>query len=203
MDERPCRRRKVRPLGRAGGFDSHRHPSASCLRPRRTTSSSQEARILKLTFGRPRPCLLVLRYHRRASARMTETRWTSTRTTNVKDGVRISDYFLKHVLSRSLVHEDRCTCVCPLLNLSLSLPYMRKTPKPFLSPSHVVTPPADEPGSRRSREDRASARPRVSRVSTGLMIPSSHRRAEAYSAVDCSSISSLSVECLVGSLYKR
>jgi hypothetical protein len=81
--------------------------------------------------------------------------------------------------------------------------YIRKTPKPLPFPSHVVLPPTlFRPRKARSRVTMPSPRPTTSRVSVGLIIPSSQRCAVEYSAVDWSSISAFKEECWAGSLIK-
>ena len=82
--------------------------------------------------------------------------------------------------------------------------HIRKTPKPLPFPSHVVLPPTlFRPRKARSRVTMPSPRPTTSRVSVGLIIPSSQRCAVEYSAVDWSSISAFKEECWAGSLIKR
>ena len=83
--------------------------------------------------------------------------------------------------------------------------HIRNTPYPLPSPSQVVVLLAllPEPAPLRSRAASANASPTVSRVSTGLMIPSSHNLAVEYTAVDWCSISDLSEVCWAGSLVSE
>ena len=75
--------------------------------------------------------------------------------------------------------------------------HILNTPKPFPLPSQVFDLPLNL-----CFFARDNPKPTTSRVSVGLIMPSSHNLAEAYSAVDCSSISSLSAECWLGSLQE-
>lgn len=84
-------------------------------------------------------------------------------------------YLAVYVLFKSFRHTSDC-------------PHIRYTPAFIPKPSPTPPTPltaAPPPGAPLTTP---KANPSTSLVSVGLMIPSSHRRAVAYRAVDCSSI---------------